>query len=58
MSGSHLSHLINSFAKSQIDSDITPHLYGHGAPPKVRRGVMIGDCKIFVGKLGACLKSR
>ena len=58
VSGSHLSHLINLFAKSQIDSDITPHLYGHGAPPKVRRGVMIDDCKIFVGKLGACLKSR
>ena len=58
VSGSHSSHLINSFAKSQIDSDITPYSYGHGAPPKVRCSVMIDDYEIFVGKLGASLKSR
>ena len=58
VSGSHSLHLINSFAKSQIDSDITPHSYGHGAPPKVRCSVMIDDCEIFVRKLVASLKSR
>ncbi len=41
VSGSHSLHFNNLFAKSQIDSDIIPHLNGQGAPPKVSQRVMI-----------------
>jgi len=37
----HLSHCINSFAKSQIGSDIQPHWEGY-APPNVIQSAISG----------------
>ena len=39
--GSQSLHFSSSFARSQIVSDIIPHLNGQGAPPNVSRRVMI-----------------
>ena len=42
--GSQESSFINKFARSVIDSDMTPHSKGFGLPPNVARNAMYKNC--------------